>query len=116
LQNSLAAGAGNIRHLLEGKNPRHLVCFIQISEVFCVNVGNSLFSIVFQFLRASSIIRINTLFDKSRQKEVWQGKVWRSWWPKAQIENREVSTEETRQKYLRCAFPNLLVILIVEST
>jgi hypothetical protein len=37
---------------------------------------------VFQFLQASRVTGINFTFEKSSQKEVWHGNVWRSRWPK----------------------------------
>jgi hypothetical protein len=45
------------------------------------------FSVLLQFLQASWVILINPFPEKSPQKEVWRGKVWRSWWPKTTPNN-----------------------------
>jgi nitrate reductase gamma subunit len=55
------------------------------AKCFLVNAGNSLFNIVFQFFKASWVIRRNSFFEKFPQKEVWRGKGWRLWKPKAVI-------------------------------
>jgi hypothetical protein len=50
-------------------------------ESFWHNIGDGLFSVMFQFLQALWVIQINCFFEKSAQNEVWQGKVWRVQWP-----------------------------------
>jgi hypothetical protein len=48
---------------------------VLLAKCFCVSCGNSLFSIVFQFLQSLWVVQINSFFDKSSQKEVWRGTV-----------------------------------------
>jgi hypothetical protein len=52
---------------------KHVSC--NFVKCFWVSFGNSLFSIVFQFLKTSWVIQINYFVEKSPQKEIWQGKV-----------------------------------------